>query len=294
MVVLPAVLSISVGIVALALWREGFDIVFGVLVLTFAATALAGGSMALLYLQKSTKLARLQAEFVGHVSHELKTPLAGIRLMTETLALGRADDPAERVQVLAALQAEVTHLDALVDRLLRWRRLEEGALRLEREPLSVATLVEAATARCEHVLRTPTVQFDIRLEDDLPPVSGDRDALTDALGNVIENAGKFGGDRGTIEVVARADADGVVIEVRDQGPGIPAREKERIFERFYRAPVHLRSRQGTGLGLSIVRGVVVAHGGWVDVESEPGVGTAFLIHLPAAPRDAPRAEAGCA
>ena len=287
MVVTPAVLSISVGIVALALWREGFDIVFGVLVLTFAATALIGGSFALLYLQKSTKLARMQADFVGHMSHELKTPLAGIRLMTETLALGRAEDPAERAQVLAALQVEVTHLDALVERVLRWRQIEEGALRPERLPLSVAELVSAATARCERVVRAHAVQLDVRLEPELPPLLGDRDALTDALGNVIDNAMKFGGDRGKVEIVARAEVDGVVIEVRDQGPGIPAHEQERIFERFYRAPVHQRGREGTGLGLAIVRGVVVAHGGWVEVESEPGVGTAFLIHLPAAPRPEP-------
>ena len=291
MVVVPAVLSISVGIVALALWREAFDIVFGVLVLTFAATALAGGTVALLYLRRSSILTRLQAEFVGNVSHELKTPLAGIRLMAETLALGRAEEPAARAEVLAALQSEVSRLEGLVDRLLRWRRLEEQGITLNPAPQAVPDLIALATGRCERVVQAHKARIDVQLAPDLPPILGDRDSLADALGNIVENAVKFGGERGPVEVVCRPDANNVVIEIRDQGPGIPAREVERIFERFYRAPVHLRSRQGTGLGLAIARSVVQAHGGRIEVESEPGIGTAFMVHLPAAAPEPAPAEA---
>jgi two-component system phosphate regulon sensor histidine kinase PhoR len=283
MVVLPAILSLSVGIIALTLWREGFDIAFGVLVLSFGAMAIAGGVLSIAWLRQTTRIARLQAEFVGNVSHELKTPLAGIRLMAETLALGRADDAEHRREVLDAMEAEIGRLEALVDRLLRWRRIEEAAQPLGRSPQPVEELVEAAVERCQRMLREQGTKVVVQVREATPAVMGDRDTLVDALGNLVENALKFGGDRGPVEVIVRPDGDDVVFEVRDQGPGIAPADSKRIFDRFYRSPVHLRSRQGSGLGLAIVRGTVLAHGGRLHVESVPGIGSVFFVRLPAAP-----------
>ena len=122
MVIAPALLSLSVGIVALALWRQAFDIVFGVLVLCFAATAIAGGLTAIAFLRRSARLAELQTDFVANVSHELRTPLAGIRLLGETLEMGRAEEPEKRKEVIELLLADVARLEHQVERLLRWRR----------------------------------------------------------------------------------------------------------------------------------------------------------------------------
>jgi len=282
MVIAPALLSLSVGIVALALWRQAFDIVFGVLVLCFAATAIAGGLTAIAFLRRSARLAELQTDFVANVSHELRTPLAGIRLLGETLEMGRAEEPEKRKEVIELLLADVARLEHQVERLLRWRRLDAGAAELEREPLRPADLVAEVVEPYATPRGGAEARFELQLDDGLPTVVGDRAALADALRNLVDNAVKFGGDRGAIEVSVRSDGDDVLFEVRDQGPGIPRRDRKQVFERFYRVGLHPRSKQGLGLGLSIAQGVVAAHGGRIRVDSEPGLGTAVSMWLPAA------------
>jgi signal transduction histidine kinase len=282
-VIVPGVLSLSVGIIALALWREGWDIAFGVLVLCFACMAITGGAAALLYVRRTARLAEQQSEFVANVSHELRTPIAGMRLMAETLELDRAGTPEQRGQVLARLQSEIDRLDQLVDRILRWRRLEAAAGPLDAERLDVATLVGEVAARF-HDRGKDAVGLHVSVGALLSPVNGDRDALTDAIANLVDNALKFGGDKGPVELVVRQGAGELLIEVRDEGPGIPEHERGRVVERFYRAALHRRSQQGTGLGLAIVDGVVRAHGGALEIASEPGIGSVFTIRLPAAAR----------
>jgi two-component system phosphate regulon sensor histidine kinase PhoR len=285
-VILPGVGTLAVGIIALALWREAFDIVFGVLVLVFAILAVLGCIWALAYLRRSERLVQMQTEFVANVSHELRTPLAGIHLLVETLERG-AETEERRGEVFALLKERITHLEELVERILRWRRLEHGARTIERTPQEVGALVAEALLPFKG---NGEPEIEVVVHEPLPLVLADRDAVVDALRNLLDNAVKYGGEHGSIEVVARPGSDDVVIEVRDQGPGIPRRERKRIFERFYRVPVHLRSKQGTGLGLSIVRHVIQEHRGKIRVESEPGIGSAFIVHLPAADAIEPTIE----
>ena len=282
LVVAPALLSLAVGIVALALWRQAFDIVFGILVLCFAATAIAGGVTAIAFLRRSTRLAEMQTDFVANVSHELRTPLAGIRLLAETLELGRAEEPERRREVLELMLTDVARLEELVERLLRWRRLDAGKALLEAEPVRVEELVAEVVEPYATPRDGSAMRLDVRLDPGLPQVVGDRAALGDALRNLVDNAVKFGGDRGPVEVSARREGREVVLEVRDQGPGIPRRERDQVFERFYRVNLHPRSKQGLGLGLSIAQSVIRAHGGRIRVESEPGLGTAVSVRLPVA------------
>jgi len=280
-VLVPAVLSISVGIVALALWRQAFDIVFGVLVLSFAAMSAAGAVAAILFLRRSARLAELQTEFIANVSHELRTPLAGVRLMVETLSRGRAGEPAVQQEVLQRLAVESRRLEELVERILTWRRFEGGAFPRRGEPLRVEALVETAIDALNGPLDgggTPPV-IETAVEEALPLVRGDRSALVDALRNLLENAVKFSHGAPVRVELGRAGR-GVRIAVRDRGPGIPESEQSRIFERFYRLPRDQQTR-GTGLGLAIVRRVADQHGGAVSVRSEPGDGATFEIELPA-------------
>ena len=281
-VIVPGVLSLSVGIVALVLWREGFDIALSVLVLCFAVMAIVGGAVALLYVRRSARLAELQSEFVANVSHELRTPVAGIRLMAETLQLERATTVEQRREVLERLTAEVDRLEALVDRILRWRRLASQRTEFDLERLDVSTLVAEVVQRYSDRAQRAG-GLEVSAQPHLPPVLGDRDDLTDAVANLIDNALKFGGDSGPVELAIRQREGEVMIEVRDEGPGVPKHEQGRIVERFYRAALHRRSRQGTGLGLAIVDGVVRGHGGRLEIASEPGIGSVFTIVLPAAP-----------
>jgi len=283
-VVLPAFLSISVGIVALALWREDFDIVFGVLVLVFAVLSVIGAFVTLALLRRSERLVEMQSDFVANVSHELRTPLAGVRLMVETLERNRAEDPVQRAEVLALLAGGVSRLEAIVERILRWRRLEAGAMAYDWEDVDAEAVVREAVAPFVEVPGGSAAEIELLVRGPLPRIRGDRAALLDAVHNLVENAVKFGGERGPVEVLVASIGREIVIEVRDQGPGIPRRERRRIFERFYRAAVHLRSKQGSGLGLAIVRQVIADHGGRITVESEPGVGSAFIVRLPARER----------
>jgi len=281
----PALLSISVGIIALALSRQAFDVVFGILVLVFAATAIAGALLALWFLRRSDQLMRLQTDFVANVSHELRTPLAGIHLLVDTLALGRAEAPDKRAEVLELLKGHIERLEDLVKRILTWQYLESGRSHFELAPQPVRPLVEEAVKALAEQARSQGSRVDLLLPPGLPRVLVDHKAIVDALRNLIDNALKFGGDKGPVEVVGKSGIGEVILEVRDQGPGIPEHARARIFERFYRVPVHRRSKQGIGLGLAIVRQVIDAHHGRIYVESEPGMGSAFILHLPAAPPD---------
>ncbi len=284
-VIVPAVLSISVGIVALALHRQALDIVIGVLVLSFAAMGVIGGSVAIGFLRRSARLSEMQADFVANVSHELRTPLAGMRLLVETLAKGRADSPAAREAVLEHLASEEQRLEALVDRILTWRRAASGAGG-PRTLESVTTLVERAVP--------PAVADGARIRVELPEdarsqplVLVDRDAFIGALQNLLDNALKFSGPEAPVTVSARLAGNLWLIAVSDHGPGIAPRERKRILEPFYRAVAH-RHHRGTGLGLAIVRRVMEDHGGEVLVESTPDEGSTFTLALPIAdaePRD---------
>jgi len=279
-VVCPAVFSVAVGIVALALSRQAFDIVFGVLVLCFAVLGIVGGAVAMGLLRRSERLAQMQNDFVANVSHELRTPLAGIRLLAETIALGRAEDPSRRKEVADLLLQQSERLHETIGRILTWRRLEAGAAIFQLASEQPDGLINEAIEPFATGLTGTGIEIHTHVDADLPAVRVDRDAMIDVLRNLVDNAVKFGGDKGPVEVVATTRGDTVVIEVRDQGPGIPGRERKRIFERFYRVPVHMRGKQGAGLGWAIVKAIAEAHQGWVEVESEAGIGTAFLLHLP--------------
>lgn len=283
MVVVPAVLSLTVGIVALALWREAFDITFGVLILTFAAAAIAGGTAAVGFVRRNARLTELQADFVANVSHELRTPLAGIRLVAETLEAGRGADP-ERLAVLTEMLGdEVRHLEELIERVLEWRRIDNGGPAARAESVAVGELARQAVAGISRLPEARDATIEVTVPEGLPPVSGDREMLLHALRNLVHNAVKFGGTHGAIEVIATREGAEVVVIVRDHGPGIARGEQKQIFERFYRASGAGRGQvPGTGLGLNIVKSVVEEHGGRVTVESAPGSGAAFAIALPAA------------
>lgn len=282
MVVIPTVLSATVGIVALALWREAFDIVFGVLILTFGATAIAGGTVAVSFVRRNVRLAELQADFVANVSHELRTPVAGIRLVAETLEAGRGDDPARLAVLTEMLGDEVRRLEDLVERVLAWRRIDSEATTMAHEIIFVDALVREAVAGIARLPEAREATIDLAIAGDLPSLLGDHQGLLHAVRNLVHNAVKYGAERGSITVAATREGREIVIRVSDNGPGITAAEQRHIFERFYRGKGGRARVRGTGLGLDIVKSVVEAHDGQVAVESEPGHGATFTIRLPAA------------
>jgi signal transduction histidine kinase len=204
-------------------------------------------------------------------------------MFIETLALGRVKDPAELQTVLDLLSKETTRLSGMIESVLDWSRIESGKKTYRKERVAASMLAQAAVEafKAQHIgVQLP---LNVTLAPDLGEVEIDRDALSGALLNLLQNAWKYSKDDKRIELRALRDDDFVVFEVEDHGVGIPRREQKRIFDRFYRVDSLLtRATEGSGLGLSIAQRIVQAHDGWISVDSTPGQGSTFRIHLPVA------------
>lgn len=225
---------------------------------------------------------KLNAALFSSLSHDLKTPLATISGAASSLReLGQNMDLATRKDLLVSIEEESSRLGRFVSNLFDMTRLEAGTLKPRRDRIDVAEAVDLAVDRARKLY--PEQNFEVSLADGLPPARADRDLLGQVLFNLVDNACKYGGGTAPIAVFARGEGNEVVIAVTDQGKGIPEKELERIFEKFYRRTKTDGRAAGTGLGLSIARGFVVAMGGTLKAES-PAVrkrGTRFIVRLPA-------------
>ncbi len=224
------------------------------------------------------RLEVLRRDFVANASHELKTPVAALRALAETLDSALLEDPEAARGFVVRIGREAERLDALVRDLLDLSRVERGAL--DAEPVDLVGLVkEVAESYADRA-----EERRIRLRTHLRPgssVRGDRAQLGLMLSNLVDNALRYTAARGVVRIRLDSIDDKVMLQVADTGEGIPASELPRIFERFYRVD-KARARQtgGTGLGLAIVRHVAESHGGTVTVQSTVGKGTSFTVTLP--------------
>jgi two-component system, OmpR family, phosphate regulon sensor histidine kinase PhoR len=286
--VAPGALLLTVGALVLIFGQQVHDIVFGILIMSLAATFIAGITATVVYVRRGTSLARLQAEFVQKVSHDLRTPLTSIKMFVETLQEGRLTDQDKVAECLDVLSRETDRLTAMVERLLEWARMEAGKRIYETERVTVARVVDAAVEGLESQVKLSGLEgithLNRELADHLPLVDVDPEAMADALLNVMSNALRYTpADKKEITVRAVKRDKDVVITIADNGPGIPQHEQSRIFEKFYRVvDPALPDVDGTGLGLAMVHHIVRAHRGRITVQSDIGKGAAFHIVLPAA------------
>ena len=239
---------------------------------------------ALLQLRREYELSRLRADFVSGVSHELRTPLAQIRMFSETLLLGRVRSEREQMRSLEIIDQEARRLTHLVENLLHFSRSERQIARLSPAPAALGPLVREAAEAFSPLAAARGVILATELRDDLvAPV--DADALRQMLLNLLDNAVKYGPDEQTITVGLRGGEGRARIWVDDQGPGIPAADRERIWDRFWRLERDRGSAvAGTGIGLSVVRELAGLHGGRAWAEDAPGRGARFVIELPLMPQ----------
>lgn len=255
------------------------------LLLGGAVLAVLAGFAALLFAaHRDLRLARLKTDFVSNVSHELKTPISLIRLYGEMLTLGYAADEAQRSKAQAVIVAEAERLGLLIDNVLDFARIERGERTYRREPVDLAALIRRVAEAYRPQLDAGGFTLALELAEDLPPIGGDADALTQVLLNLMANACKFSTDDRRLAVTLARGADGLRWRISDHGIGIPAAEQARIFDPFYRVESGLtRSTRGAGIGLALVRHIVHGHGGTITVDSAPGSGTTFIITLPEVP-----------
>ncbi|MDP3064294.1 MAG: ATP-binding protein [Chloroflexota bacterium] len=225
---------------------------------------------------------RLKSEFLSNVSHELRTPLTSIRISIESLLAAVSEGPGDpQIRLMRNIQRNVDRLAALVSELLDMARLQSGRMELRREQMDLREVVRESV----ETIRPLAEGKDIRLEVQLParrlPALVDKGRLGQALLNLLTNATEYTPPHGAITVVARSHDGRLLMSVEDTGPGIPADEQDKIFERFYRGAASSGQRRaGMGLGLPIAKALVELHGGALWVESSEGKGATFLISLP--------------
>lgn len=256
-----------------------------ILTLVALAAVISAGGLLLIHrtLKRERKLNEMKSQFVASVSHELRAPVASIRLMADALEEGKL--PPETVKEFHRLIArEGTRLSTLVGNVLDHARIEQGRRVWKKEPSDLAPLVADTVAVMEPLAR----ERELALSSELQALEEtvDADAIQQALVNLLDNAIKFSPPGGSVSVrLVKYDDDRIwCLSVQDEGPGIPKEEQARIFERFYRPGDELRREtQGTGIGLSLVKSIAEAHGGTVTVASTPGKGSTFTLRIPFTP-----------
>jgi signal transduction histidine kinase len=264
-----------------ATWFMGFMITFiGLMGMVIVVATLVG----MTYLSRQLELAHLKSSFLSNVTHELKTPIALIRLSAETLELHRFRSAEEGDSFLRSIIRETVRLQQLVDNILDFARLEAGQATFRFEtvdlPAVVRETVDAFRPRLEH----QGFRIELDLPESLPSVRGDPRMLQHCVLNLLDNALKYSRTRREVKVSAGLRDGAVAVSVTDHGIGIAPADQKRIFEKFVRVETGLvHDVKGAGLGLSLVQQIMRAHGGRVEVASTLGEGSTFTLVLPRTP-----------
>jgi signal transduction histidine kinase len=255
----------------------------GTLALIGFIDLMLGAGLFLIYsnVQREIHLSRLKSDFVANVSHELKTPLALIRLFAETLELGRVHSEEKATQYYRLINKESQRLTQLINNILDFSRIEAGRKEYRFAPTDVAGIVSDVVDAYRFQIEQNGFELDVQMADDLPEVEADKEALGQALLNLVNNAIKYSGEGKYLRLEVTRRGDEVRIAVSDRGIGIAKGEQKKIFDKFYRAEDSLvHETKGSGLGLPLVRHIMEAHGGSVEVDSAPGRGSTFTLVLP--------------
>ncbi len=232
------------------------------------------------------RLQRIRAEFVDNLSHELRTPVTTIGLLTETLArdaeaAGAAVPPRMRERI-GKLEVEIANVGQMVGELLDLARIESGGPQLLLDDVDVGRVVGESVERLRPFAERQGITLRTEVEARLPPIRGEAQRLGQVVTNLVHNAIKFSSSGSEVAASVAYEAGAVVVRVVDHGIGIDPDDQRRIFERFYKADRTRTRGGGTGLGLAIVRHIVEGHGGTIRVESTLGRGSTFIVTIPAA------------
>ncbi len=255
-------------------------------ILIFVVTLLVFGShITMRTVRRELDVARMRADFVSTVSHEFRSPLTGIRQLAEMLFRGRVTGAEKQRRYHKMILQESERLGRLVENLLDFSRMEEGRKEYRLVPLDTSAWLRELVEDFQSEIGESGISLMADIPEDLPAISGDREALECAVHNLLDNAVKYSPGSGTVWLDASAGNGDVTISVHDRGVGIAETDRKHIFDKFYRVGGEISLKvKGAGLGLSLVRHIVAAHGGTIDCESRVGEGSRFSIRIPIAPR----------
>ncbi|EDY80859.1 ATPase, histidine kinase-, DNA gyrase B-, and HSP90-like domain protein [Verrucomicrobiia bacterium DG1235] len=243
--------------------------------------SLLSGSAIVISLKRQTDVAQLKDSLVATVTHELKTPVSSIRLLVDTLQDESRKGKVDEKEYVALIARENQRLGRLIDNFLSFSRMERGMGSFAMEAISAASVVGAAEEAFRDRFQGQNFELEVCVEEGIAEISGDGDALATVLGNLLENAFKYGGKGRRIVLRAKGESTGALFEVEDYGMGIAKKEQRKIFRKFYQVSSGRGSHAGSvGLGLSIVEFIVSKHSGRIDIESELGRGSIFKVRIP--------------
>ena len=241
---------------------------------------LAAGGFATQAVGKQIRLNRLKNDFIATVSHELKTPLSSMRVLVDTLLEGNYEGQKTAIDYLHLISKENERLSRLIDNFLTFSRMERNKKAFDIGRVSPAEIAQTAAEAVQTKLIKGKCRLDVSIEEGLPDVSADRDAMVTVLVNLLDNAYKYSYDNKQIELRVFGEGSFICFSVKDNGIGMTRRQIKKVFDRFYQADSSLsRQAEGTGLGLAIVKFIADAHKGQITVESKPGTGSTFTIKL---------------
>jgi two-component system phosphate regulon sensor histidine kinase PhoR len=241
------------------------------------------GAVWLVYrtLKKEMELVRLKGDFVSNVSHELRTPLSLIRMFTETLSMKRVQTEEKKQEYYDTILHETERLTRLINNILNFSRMEAGKKQYHAESMAlnevVTDVLKTYTSHLEHEGFTASVQ----LAENIPDIHADREAIAEALINILDNAVKYSAADKYVRIKTGQTDNTIYVEVEDHGIGIDKHHHKKIFETFYRVSTGLTNNiKGSGLGLSLVTHIMDAHAGMIELESVPGKGSTFRLLFP--------------
>ncbi|MBM3747764.1 MAG: HAMP domain-containing histidine kinase [Acidobacteria bacterium] len=240
-----------------------------------------GGYLTVCIVRRELEVARLKSDFVSAVSHEFRSPLTGIRQLGELLMRGRVKDEERRQEYYRLITREADRLTRVVENVLDFSRMEEGRKEYHFEPLEAGPWLTELAAAFQAEVAEKGYQVEASVPVELPALTADREALSLAVRNLLDNAVKYSPEAKTVWLEAEAADARLSIRVRDRGVGIPPEDQNHVFEKFYRGRGEIAKQvKGAGLGLSLVKRIVEAHLGAVEFASRMGEGSTFTIHLP--------------
>ncbi len=242
---------------------------------------LLGFAFILYTLNVELRLNKLKSEFISNVSHELKSPLTSIRMMTEMLHHDRVENEERKAEYYGAMLEESEHLSHLIDNILDFSRIDDYRKKYEFTDLDLDKLIREFIKSIGEMIRETGFEIIYTCPVKMPVIKGDRNAILQVLYNLVDNAIKFSGESRKIDIDLVCKDNEIMLSVKDYGIGISAKDQEKIFERFYRSRESQRSGiRGSGIGLTIVKKIVEDLGGHLYVESMPGKGSTFTVNIP--------------